>query len=151
MHRTMTRTTVLALLAVAVALLLVGGVVLAAKEITCTGGLCVGTKKAERLIGTEGDDEIVGRGGGDALIGDPVAGTGDDLLRGGSGHDTISDPFAGADVDTIFGGKGDDVINVQEGAAFNDDPDVVDCGPGTDTVFVDANDTRLNCEFVNPK
>jgi Ca2+-binding RTX toxin-like protein len=130
-------------------LLVAGGAVLA-KNIDCPGGLCTGTKKADSLVGTTGDDEIVGRGSNDTLIGDPANSTGDDLLRGGSGDDAISDPFDGADVDTVFGGKGNDTINVREGASGGDDPDVVDCGPGTDAVIVDGNDTRLNCEIFNP-
>ncbi len=144
----MNRTTMLVFL-VAMALLLAGGAVLA-RQIDCTGGLCVGTKKADSLVGTAGDDEIVGRAGNDTLIGDPDNSTGDDLLRGGGGKDSISDPFDGNDVDTVFGGNGNDTINVREGAAFSDAPDVVDCGPGTDTVIVDPGDSRLNCEILNP-
>jgi Ca2+-binding RTX toxin-like protein len=145
----MNQRVILMLGVLAAAVLLTGGAVLA-RNIDCTGGLCTGTKKSDNLVGTAGDDEIVGRGGGDTLIGDPVNSTGDDLLRGGGGNDTISDPFDGADVDTVFGGKGNDVINVREGASGGDDPDVVDCGPGTDTVVVDPTDTRLNCEILNP-
>jgi Ca2+-binding RTX toxin-like protein len=145
----MNQRVILMLGVLAAAVLLTGGVVLA-RNIDCPGGLCTGTKKADSLVGTAGDDEIVGRGGGDTLIGDPANSTGDDLLRGGGGNDSISDPFDGADVDTVFGGKGNDVINVREGASGGDDGDFVDCGPGTDTVVVDAIDTRLNCEIFNP-
>lgn len=133
-------------------LLLTGGVVLA-KDFSCgppTDGPCVGTKRGDSIVGTAGDDEIVGRAGNDTLIGDPENSTGDDLLRGGGGKDSISDPFDGNDVDTIFGGNGNDTINVREGAAFSDDPDVVDCGPGTDTVIVDPTDIRIDCEILNP-
>jgi Ca2+-binding RTX toxin-like protein len=147
----MTRNVILALIVVT-ALLLAGGVVLA-KNFSCatpTDNPCVGTKKGDSIIGTAADDEINGRGGNDTIAGDPFISSGDDLIRGGGGNDRISDPFLGNDVDTIFGGKGDDTINVQEGAAFSDSPDVVDCGPGTDTVFVDPTDTRLNCEILNP-
>ena len=42
-------------------------------------------------------------------------------------------------------------FDVREGAALNDNPDTVECGPGTDTVFVDANDSRFDCEILNPK
>src|SRR5215208_2502301 len=114
----MNRMTMLALL-VAMALLLVSGVVLA-RIIDCTGGLCTGTRKADNIVGTTGDDEINGRRGFDTLIGDPS----------GGGEDDITDNFPGNDVDTIFGGNGNDTINVREGAAFSDTPDVVDCGPG---------------------
>jgi Ca2+-binding RTX toxin-like protein len=144
----MTRNVILALV-VMTTLLLSGGVVLA-KVIDCTGGLCVGTKKLDRMVGTAGDDEIVGRGGNDTLIGDPIGSTGDDVMRGGSGNDSISDPFEGNDVDTIFAGKGDDVVNVREGAAFSDTPDVIDCGPGIDTAVIDPTDKRTGCEILNP-
>ena len=152
MNRTMNRPTMLALLMVAVALLLASGVVLA-KDFACdptTERPCVGTKKGDNIIGTAGDDEINGRGGNDTIAGDSFISSGDDLIRGGGGNDDISDPSIGNDVDTIFGGKGDDTINVREGADFSDNPDVIDCGPGIDTVFVDPGDTRLNCEILNP-
>jgi Ca2+-binding RTX toxin-like protein len=151
----MNRTTIVALAVVAVALLLASGVVVA-KNITCTGGLCTGTKKADRLIGTEGDDEINGRGGGDVIIGDPVDGEGDDTLNGGGGNDLLSDPFDGIDVDTMFGGKGNDVINVRERLSGVGGADVIDCGPGEDTVVVDVNagnssdQIAANCEIINP-
>jgi hypothetical protein len=32
----------------------------------------------------------------------------------------------------------------------DDEPDKVDCGPGTDTVFVDPANTRFNREIFNP-
>jgi Ca2+-binding RTX toxin-like protein len=144
----MKRNLILALVVVT-ALLLAGGAVLA-RNIDCTGGLCTGTKRADSIVGTAGADEIVGRAGNDTLIGDPANSTGDDLIRGGAGNDAISDPFDGADVDTIFGGKGNDTINVREGASGGDNPDIVDCGPGTDTVVVDPTDQRANCEILNP-
>ena len=145
MNRTMKGTTIVALLVVAMTLLMVGGVVLA-KNITCTGGNCVGTKKADDMLGTFGNDTILGRGGNDTII----ENGGDDVIRGGGGNDTINDTGPGPDVDTIFGGKGDDTIFVNESTA-DVDPDFVDCGPGIVTVFVDPTDTRLNCEILNPK
>ena len=143
----MNRQTIATLVVVVVALLLAGGVVLA-KEISCTGGVCLGTNKADIITGSTGTDQIKGRDGGDT-INDDIGGS--DTIRGGNGSDTITDIGVVPDVDHIFGGKGNDVIDVQEGAALNDNPDTVECGPGTDTVFVDANDTRLDCEILNPK
>jgi Ca2+-binding RTX toxin-like protein len=149
----MKRTVAFAIGVVTVMLLLAGGVVLA-KNIQCgspTDGPCVGTKKDDNIVGTTGDDEILGRGGRDSLIGDPIGGTGNDVMRGGDGNDDFTDSFASNDVDTIFGGNGNDTINVREGAAFSDNPDVVDCGPRDhDAVIVDPGDTHLNCEIVNP-
>ena len=146
MHRTMHRQTLVALAVVAMALLLVGGVVLA-KSISCTAGVtCNGSKKADTITGSIGADTINGRRGNDTIEG----GTGNDTIDGAGGNDTITDADPGVpDIDTITGGKGDDIIDVREGDV-NDAPDFVDCGPGIDTVFIDANDTRLNCEIVNP-
>jgi Ca2+-binding RTX toxin-like protein len=127
-------------------LLLAGGVVLA-KTIECTGGPCVGTKRADTFTGSGVADQITGRSGNDLID----SGEGDDEVHGGGGNDQISDNVLVSDVDTIFGGKGNDIIDVREGAAGGDNPDFVDCGPGTDTVFADPTDTRLNCEILNPK
>ena len=122
----MNRTMIVALLVVTMALLLSAGTVLA-KNITCTGGTCVGTRKADNMQGKFDNDTIFGRRGNDEII----------------------DTGPGPDVDTIFGDKGDDTIRVNEGDS-DVDPDFVDCGPGIDTVFVDPTDTRLNCEILNP-
>ena len=144
MNRTMYRSMVVALLVVTVALLLAGGVVLA-KSITCPGGVCVGTKRADTITGSVGTDEINGRAGGDTIDG----GNGSDTINGGGGNDRITDIGVVPDIDHITGGKGNDIIDVREGDP-NDAPDQVDCGPGTDTVFFDSTDTRLNCEIFNP-
>ena len=140
----MNRTTIVALLVVTMALLLSGGTVLA-KNITCTGGKCVGTRKADNMQGKFDNDTIFGRRGNDRIVEDG----GNDEIHGGSGNDEIIDTGPGPDVDTIFGDKGDDTIRVNEGDS-DVDPDFVDCGPGIDTVFVDPTDTRLNCDILNP-
>jgi Ca2+-binding RTX toxin-like protein len=142
----MNRQTIVALVVVAVTLLLASEVVLA-KSISCTAGVtCNGTKKADQITGSFGADTIKGRGGNDTIDGN----LGNDTIDGGGGNDTIIDNLDTVpDIDTITGGKGDDIIDVREGDV-NDTPDKVDCGPGTDTVFVDATDTRLNCEILNP-
>jgi Ca2+-binding RTX toxin-like protein len=140
----MNRTTVAALLVVAIALLLASGVVLA-RSITCTGGPCNGTKRADQITGSVVADTINGRAGGDTIDG----GNGNDTINGSGGNDTIIDVGNVPDIDTITGGKGNDVIDVREGA-LNDAQDKVDCGPGTDTVFFDATDLRTNCEIFNP-
>ena len=140
----MTRTATLALLVVVVAGLLAGGVVLA-KDIQCLSGKCVGTKKADEIRGTVGADTILGRGGNDTIL----SHGGDDEIHGGDANDIILDFGPGPDVDTIFGDDGDDSINVREGAA-DVDPDVVDCGPGTDKVTADPGDTLIDCEILIP-
>jgi len=140
----MNRKTIVALAVVPMVLLLAAGVVLA-KSIDCTGGPCVGTKKADTFRGSGGADQIFGRGGSDSID----SGEGDDEVRGGGGNDTLIDNLPVRDVDTIFGGKGNDSIDVREFRP-DDEPDFVDCGPGIDTVFVDPTDIRLNCEILNP-
>src|SRR5215213_10245751 len=140
----MKRNLILAL--VVVTALLAGGTALA-KDILCKGGPCVGTNKADSITVSFGGaaDQIVGRRGDDNIN----PGAGDDEVRGGGGADIIRDNTNDGDVDTIFGGKGNDFIDVREFRP-DDEPDFVDCGPGTDTVFVDPTDTHFNCEIVNP-
>ena len=65
----MNRTTIVALLVVTVALLLAGGTVLA-KNITCTGGKCVGTRKADNMQGKFDNDTIFCRRGNDRIVED---------------------------------------------------------------------------------
>jgi hypothetical protein len=130
---------------VVVTTLLASGTALA-KDIVCKGGLCVGTNRADSMVVSSGAaaDQIVGRRGNDNIN----PGTGDDEVRGGGGADTIRDNTNDGDVDTFFGGKGNDFIDVREFRP-DDEPDFVDCGPGTDTVFADPNDHLTNCEIVN--
>ena len=139
----MKRNLILAL--VVVTALLAGGTALA-KDIVCKGGPCVGTNRADSIsVSSSGPDQIVGRRGDDKIS----PGTGDDEVRGGGGADIIRDNTNDGDVDTIFGGKGNDFIDVREFRP-NDEPDVVDCGPGEDTVFADPSDELTSCEIVNP-
>jgi hypothetical protein len=105
-----------------------------------------GTARDDKLTGTDGADRIEGGGGADPIAaagGDdsgsgqggthPLGGArGDDELRGGRGTDRVA------------GGAGDDVIHVRRGSR-----DRVDCGPGEDTVVLNANrDRARNCEHV---
>ena len=158
----MTRTATLALVVVVVAGLLAGAVVLA-KDIQCLSGKCVGTKKADEIVGSFGPDTIFARGGNDTIFAesgdDEIRGSGgidtiiddggNDEIHGGDANDIILDFGPGPDVDTIFGDDGDDSINVREGAA-DVDPDVVDCGSGTDKVTADPGDTLIDCEILIP-
>jgi hypothetical protein len=80
-----------------------------------------------RCEGTKRDDEIIGRAGDDSI-----------------GRAADGD----RDADTVFGGKGNENILVGE----NGQRDVVDCGPGTDSVSVDQGlDTVINCELLDPR
>jgi len=98
----------------------------------------------DTLHGGVGDDELYGRRDDDTLLGnegdDYIEGArGEDLINGGAGNDTL---YGNADDDRITGGEGDDRINVVVGGR-----DSVSCGPGEDTVFVDAGDRVAgNCE-----
>ena len=58
------RRTLLLLTTMVVALLLAGGVALAA-NIQCLGGPCTGTEQNDRITGSQVDDEIDALGGGD--------------------------------------------------------------------------------------
>jgi Ca2+-binding RTX toxin-like protein len=141
----MKRNLIIGTFVVAAALLLAGGAVLA-KSITCAGGPCTGTKKADRIIGTDGADQIDGKAGDDGINGRD----GDDTITGGKGNDNINEGpvvFKDDDKDTVFGGAGDDRINVFDRDAL----DFVDCGPGNDIVFADneANQNLINCETVD--
>ena len=96
--------------------------------------------------GGTGDDNIRGTNRADALSG----GTGDDVLRGLGGPDTLS---GGPGEDDIYGGSGRDNISGGTGKDFINDgndgvKDVIDCGPGTDTVVADRVDDLEDCERV---
>lgn len=87
-----------------------------------------GSRFGDVIYGTEGRDRIGGGAGNDVIEG----GGGADVLTGGAGRELIS------------GGTGDDRILVRDGAR-----DVVYCGPGRDTVVVDALDSvARDCERV---
>lgn len=83
------------------------------------------------------DVEAVHSGSGDDTL---VGGPGAQILDGGAGDDLL-DGAEGAD--TLYGGDGDDRVDAIDG-----DADVVDCGPGNDTVNADAQDLVTACETV---
>ncbi len=97
-----------------------------------------GTARADRLQGTPRADTIRGNGGADRLFG----GAGADRLDGGAGNDTIDCGIDRA-LDLVFGGAGRDVIRCA-GASR----DIVNCGPGFDTAYVDRFDRVIGCERV---
>jgi Ca2+-binding RTX toxin-like protein len=62
------------------------------------------------------------------------------VLRGGAEPDTLY-PQDGRD--RVYGDAGADQIRASDGQR-----DVVRCGPGNDTAWVDRGDVRSGCEFV---
>jgi Ca2+-binding RTX toxin-like protein len=121
----------------------------------CDGGLCKGTDRGDTLYGSEGVDKLLGEQGNDRLYGRGD----DDMIKGGSGSDEIygelgNDRVKGSQgPDYVSGGDGDDLVRAGLHDRVNDGVrDVLDCGPGTDTVyFVSGQDKVLdNCEIRNP-
>jgi N-acetylglucosamine-6-sulfatase len=107
--------------------------------------LIAGTAAANRLRGTiyydtlcanAGADRIEARSGNDVLYG----GHGDDLLYGEGGHDRI---YPGLGLDRAYGGIGRDVIHAADGRR-----DVIGCGTGIDTVYVNPGDVVSGCEAI---
>ncbi|MDA1012893.1 MAG: hypothetical protein O3A00_00400 [Planctomycetota bacterium] len=111
----------------------------------------LGSRFADRLEGGMGDDSIIGHAGNDTI----VAGVGDDTVVGGIAAESLSALNKNAldqlgDRDEILGGAGDDLIisgSVKGSSILNPRPkplgvgdgvldmDVVDAGPGRDSVF----------------
>jgi Ca2+-binding RTX toxin-like protein len=102
--------------------------------------LLEGNNGSDVVHGDSGDDDISGGAGADQLDG----GSGRDYLYGEDGADQI---VGGPGPDVIEAGAGDDTIR-----AADDSRDEVDCGDGTDTVFVEATapsrDALVGCETV---
>ena len=63
---------------------------------------------------------------------------GDDVVQGLKGRDKIR---GGDDKDKQYGGRGSDVIFSEGGFR-----DLVNCGKGTDTAYVDLKDRMVGCE-----
>jgi hypothetical protein len=176
----MKRRVVLLVGAMALALVMIGGVALA-KTVTCTTDPCKGTSGDDQITGTNnaetikalaGDDSVFARGGKDIVYG----GDGNDFVDGFGGNDRVhggdgDDTLLGAEAsDMVRGRGGDDTIDaarfdtpgsedLSSGGRGNDtifaqdgNKDVIDCGKGKrDTVFFDEGlDTIKNCEIKNP-
>jgi RTX calcium-binding nonapeptide repeat (4 copies) len=98
----------------------------------------VGVTSAAVREGTRGDDRLTGGGRDDVMIGKP----GDDRLRGLGGNDTL---VGGIGRDLLVGGRDDDTINSRDRMR-----DTVRCGPGMDTVVADASDdVPRSCEHAS--
>ncbi|MGH3027784.1 MAG: sulfatase-like hydrolase/transferase [Gaiellaceae bacterium] len=107
--------------------------------------LIAGNDRANRLRGTAAYDYVCAKGGADrieASSGDDLlyGGHGDDLVYGEGGHDRI---YGGLGLDRIYGGIGRDVIYAADGRR-----DVVGCGEGVDTVYVNPGDVVSGCERI---
>lgn len=88
----------------------------------------------EEILGTRGHDLLYGSAAGDRLFAFGAV----DHVNGGEGSDLID---AGNGADVVDAGPGDDRIR-----AFDGDRDVVRCGTGFDTAYVDSRDVTLDCE-----
>lgn len=159
----MRRATIL-LAVMGLAILLSAGMALAA-NITCKGGVCVGTNKFDSMKGSLGRDLMKGRGGNDRMNG----GRGNDVMRGENGFDTMYGGYGsdrmygqasndtmlgGAAHDRIYGGPGKDTIRGESGADYivvagDREPDSIDCGLGNDTAVVDAVADMNNATLID--
>jgi Ca2+-binding RTX toxin-like protein len=104
-----------------------------------------GVAGVDRLYGDRGDDRVSGGLGNDRLRGAAgndqlFAGPGNDEIDGGPGNDTAS---GGAGRDHIVTGLGADRVSARDRTR-----DVVNCGPGRDSVSADKVDVLRNCERV---
>lgn len=98
---------------------------------------------ADTLVAYDSADTIDGKGGDDVIEG----GYGDDTITGGPGRDQINADAGTNSCNFLVCriGSGNDTVNVRDGEV-----DSVVCGPGTDTVIADANDTVAgDCEQVD--
>src|SRR5215212_9849582 len=132
-------------------LLLSSAVALAAiNSIECPGGECLGTEGDDSMNGTDAYDQMYGLGGNDNMFGhfgndDMDGGSGADFLLGDEDYD-FPDTFLGND--KIYGGDGNDFIFAYDRLAVTTGADVVDCGPGKDTVHYDKEVDKLRgCEI----
>lgn len=98
----------------------------------------------DKLHGGHGNDTQNGGAGNDTIY----AGRGVDVSNGGDGNDRLW-ALARADtrkagVDTLDGGNGDDVFRTRDGEA-----DVITCGEGNDTAFLDRKDVISDATAEN--
>jgi Ca2+-binding RTX toxin-like protein len=131
-----TRRGVLLLASMLVMLVVVGGVAWALN--------IVGTDRDDNLRGTSANDRIRGLGGNDFINGL----SGADIIWGEAGNDELVDGARSESFrDQLYGGSGNDTIWT------NNRPyrrDVVNCGPGFDTLVADPYDAYVGqpCEDV---
>ena len=139
-------------LAVIAALVLSAGASAAALDVVR------GTDGPDNLNGTGGSDIIYARGGNDVVRaheGNDIvySGKGNDVVRGGPGNDVLYGGdgndvmWPGAGVDVQYGGDGNDILHA---LANDNEPDVLNCGPGYDVAYVIVHDPARfhGCEQV---
>lgn len=125
-----------------------------------------GSDSDNSLYGTMTDDNIKGKGANDNLFGiggdDEISGgTGNDFIQGDSGNDNLKGDDGndyvqgGSGLDIINGGSGNDTLIpsfITGSTTVRDfEPDVVVCGDGIDTAFINLadNDTAsTGCEII---
>jgi hypothetical protein len=96
-----------------------------------------GTNLRDRIYGLARADTIGARAGNDDCYG----GSGFDVIACGAGNDRIDGGFG---EDDLFGGPANDKVLAADGRV-----DLVDCGEGEDTAYVDELDDPVdNCEHV---
>jgi len=121
-------------------LAVVGMLAVAAAASAARLDVIYGTAGADALAGTTGADVIYARAGGDTVRGR----AGNDVLYGGAGNDVM---WPGSGVDVQYGGTGNDVLHA---LANDNQPDILDCGPGFDTAIVIEHDPARfrGCEQI---
>ena len=131
------RRTVLALTAMVAALILGGGIAMAAAVSGSQGNDTLkGTNRGDQIYGLNGNDNLRALSGFDELYG----GAGNDELYGGPGDDEL---YGGSGNDNLFGGDGGDFINSVD-RRF----DFVNCGRSDgmkDRVVKDMQDETRSC------
>lgn len=111
---------------------------------TSVGDQCIGTFRSDRIVGTVGNDLVHAGRGNDVVFG----ANGRDMLHGGAGRDRL---FGGRGNDRLVGGPGRDVLDGGPGRDVLDGRDlrrgdVLRCGTGRDTAWVDRGDVTVGCE-----
>lgn len=124
---------------VALALVVGGGVALAATMYGTNRHDAIFAKAGgDYVTGRERNDDLNGQGGNDRVLGGP----GDDWVKGGDHKDTVRGDKGH---DTITGGSGDNVIRAADGMR-----DLIICGNNSwNVVYYDRDLDRFkNCVFV---
>ena len=125
---------VLLLASMALAVLLAGGVALAA-NLRGDGldNVLTGTESRDTIDPFDGNDTVYALGGDD----DVRHNFGDDTIHGGAGNDTLR---SGRGVDTIYDGPGKDLLDCAYLETHADDV--------ADTAYADSEHTVVDCKDV---